>query len=197
MGKKQTRYAIVLTAVSCQSVMETAVLTYTTSRITRNLITPGAYPYIHGITCTLKRKRKEKKQQEEIHDQRTGRREKGKHKKKKRTPTCAQGAGRVPRTRLLFAGTIKSYDRYVQLTSLRTDVTRKPDGRQADKKRVETKSKQQAKNELCPGGGSRTTRPTQRGQKQTGRGGAKRKKKQNRKKETENSQKGHTNITIR
>ena len=55
-------------------------------------------------------------------------------KERNRKQTCAQGDGRVPRKRLLFAGTLRSVLLYVQLMDKHEDITRTAYGRQNQNK---------------------------------------------------------------
>ena len=94
------------------------------------------------------RRRKEKKRKKYKNEKRS------KHALKAQAESRGQGCCLLER----------SVVRYTQLMDQHKDATPSPDGRQEDKERVETKSKQTQKTSspTCPVGGSRTTQPTRR-----------------------------------
>ena len=95
-------YEIVRTAVPYQSIRETERRSCgIPSRVTCDEITTGTYPW-YCMYTRKKRKGKEEKRRRDKERRNTGKKENEKRSKH----TCGRGAGRVPRTRSPFTGTI-------------------------------------------------------------------------------------------
>ena len=83
--------------------------------------------HTHGSICKVERMNEKRKENSNKQTNLNGTRE-------KTNQTCAQGAGRVPRKRLLFAGTINRM--ICSAIDQRKDTTTTPDRRQEDKTRL-------------------------------------------------------------